>query len=160
MEKRYMVSTQEFMNSYYNFLEVKNEFGNMSRENEILYLTFLSGCTKKFELLFDQSWKAIKAVLVEYYGVTNFVQGSPRDVLKKAYELDVISCDTWLDMLNDRNDGTHMYKERQDLESYIDKIFSLYSLMYGELCEKFVKIRSESNRFSSIHASTVPDKKL
>ena len=144
MEKRYMVSTQVFMNSYYNLLELKREFVNMPTENEVLYLTFLSGCTKKFELLFDQSWKAIKTVLIEYHGVTNFVQGSPRDVLKKAYELEVISCDTWLDMLNDRNDGTHVYKERQDLKNYIDKIFSLYCLKYGELCEKFLAIRNEN----------------
>ena len=144
MVKRYMVNTQEFMNSYYNFLELKKEFKNMPTENEVLYLTFISGCTKKFELLFDQSWKAIKAVLIEFYGVSNFLQGSPRDVLRKAYELEVVTCDTWLDMLNDRNDGTHVYKERQDLENYIDKIFFSYCLMFGELCEKFVEIRSES----------------
>ena len=143
MGEKYMVKIQEFLNSYYNYLELKKEVHNMPKTNEVLYLTFLSGCTKKFELLFDQSWKALQAYLIDYHGVATFTKGSPRDVLKKAAELEIIADDLWLDMLLDRNSGTHEYKEMGDLEDYIDKIFSVYDLVFRDLCEKFLEHKND-----------------
>ena len=144
MGEKYMAKIQGFINSYNNFLELKKEVQNMPKTNEILYLTFLSGCTKKFELLFDQSWKALQVFLVEYHGVVSFTKGSPRDVLKKAAELEIIADDAWLDMLLERNRGTHVYKEICDLEDYVKKIFDVYDFVFKALCEKFLEHKAAS----------------
>ena len=39
----------------------------------------------------------------------DFVKGSPREVLRKAFECGLISDDGWMQMLRDRNDLTYDY---------------------------------------------------
>ena len=141
MERKFMIKTQQFLNHYYNLLEVKKYRSDMVVDNEVLYNLFLTGCTKKYELLFDQAWKSISLILEEVISITEFAKGSPRDVLKKAYEHNLIFSDIWLDMLDDRNDGTHVYKDRIDLEEYINKIFTQYCDEFGELATKLMSIR-------------------
>ena len=36
---------------------------------------------------------------VEYYAMTGFIAGSPREVLKTSYKAELISDDTWIEML-------------------------------------------------------------
>ena len=45
----------------------------------------------------------MKDILVQYYAMTDFVAGSPREVLRKAYKADLISDDIWMEMLKIRN---------------------------------------------------------
>ena len=59
--------------------------------------------------------------------MVDFPKGSPREVLRKAFEFELISDDGWLDMLRDRNNLTHDYdgtvvKEicRKLLENYLN----------------------------------------
>ena len=146
MEERYLISMQKFMNSYYNFLEYKKDFQNIPDAKETYRQTLLSGYTKKFEILFDQAWKALSLFLVEYYGITSFVRGSPKDTLKKAYENGIIFDELWLNMLTDRNSWTHEYKEGDELEQYVVKIFEVYEPLYRSLCERFVEHRSQIKR--------------
>ena len=146
MEERYLITMQKFMNSYYNFLEYKKDFKNIPDLKETYRQTLLSGYTKKFEILFDQAWKAIHMFLVEYHGVTSFIKGSPRDTFKKAYELKIISDELWLDMLIDRNSWVHEYKEGEELEQYVIKIFEVYEPMYKNLCKVFIEHKSQLKR--------------
>ncbi len=69
----------------------------------------LSGTSAKFSITFDLSWKVMKDILVQYYAITDFVAGSPREVLRKAYKANMISDDTWMEMLKVRNQLTHDY---------------------------------------------------
>ena len=69
----------------------------------------LSGIIMIFNLTFDLAWKLIKDVLKEDYGVLDFPAGSPRETLKRANSVNLISDELWLDMLDDRNDLTHDY---------------------------------------------------
>ena len=55
----------------------------------------LSGTSAKFSITFDLAWKVMKDILVEYYAMT----GSPREVLKTSYKAELISDDTWMEML-------------------------------------------------------------
>ena len=143
MEERYLMSMQKFMNSYYNFLEYKKDFQNIPDIKETYRQTLLSGYTKKFEILFDQAWKALNLFLIEYHGITYFVRGSPKDTLKKAYETGIISDELWLNMLVDRNSWVHEYKEGEELEQYVTRIFEVYEPLYRDLCEKFLEHRSQ-----------------
>ena len=69
----------------------------------------------------------MKDIITEDYAVVDFPKGSPREVLRKAFEFELISDDGWLDMLRDRNNLTHDYdgtvvKEicRKLLENYLN----------------------------------------
>nr|WP_243244894.1 nucleotidyltransferase substrate binding protein [Roseburia intestinalis] len=59
----------------------------------------MSGTSAKFSITFDLSWKVMKDILVEYYAMTGFIAGSPREVLKTSYKAELISDDTWIEML-------------------------------------------------------------
>ena len=63
----------------------------------------LSGTGAKFSITFDLSWKVMKDILVQYYAITDFVAGSPREVLREAYQANLINDDTWMEMLKIRN---------------------------------------------------------
>ena len=58
---------------------------------------------------FEFGWKVMKELL-RYEGKSSANSGSPREILKAAYEVyDFIDEDVWLDMLKSRNDMTHIY---------------------------------------------------
>ncbi|KAA8824946.1 nucleotidyltransferase [Bifidobacterium reuteri] len=70
-----------------------------------------SGIIDKFELQFELGWKLLKALLA-YEGDPVSASGSPRDVIKTAYQYyDFMDESLWLRMLRDRNDSAHIYDE-------------------------------------------------
>lgn len=78
------------------FEDLKNEF-------------IISGIIDKFYVQFEFSWKVLKELL-RYEGKSSANSGSPREILKVAYEVyNFIDEDVWLDMLKTRNDLTHIY---------------------------------------------------
>lgn len=97
----------------------------------------LSGTIQKFSLTFDISWKVMKDILCEHYGIIDYATGSPRETLKTAYSNGLIDDDTWLDMMNDRNLLAHDY----DGEIAKDKIKTIIDT-YLPLFEK-LKMRIE-----------------
>lgn len=79
------------------------------RERDLTDSFILSGAGAKFNITFDLAWKVMKDIIIQYFAVVDFPKGSPREVLRKAYEFRLISDEEWLDMLRDRNDLTHDY---------------------------------------------------
>lgn len=70
---------------------------------------------KRFELVFDLSWKLIKAHLEEQ-GVTC---ASPMSCFKEAYRNKLIEYeDVWVDMVKTRNQTVHTYDENVAEEVY------------------------------------------
>lgn len=72
----------------------------------------------------------MKDILVQYYAITGFVAGSPREVLREAFKANLISDDAWMEMLKLRNELTHDYdceivKEHCStiVETYIDLFY-------------------------------------
>ena len=95
------------MKKFDNFvsnLEVLQKAENENLKNEFI----ISGIIDKFFIQFELSWKVLKELL-RYEGKGAANSGSPREILKAAYEVyDFIDEDIWLDMLKSRNDMTHI----------------------------------------------------
>ena len=51
----------------------------------------------------------MKDIVIQEYEIVDFVKGSPREVLRNAFECRLISDDDWMQMLRDRNDLTLDY---------------------------------------------------
>ena len=78
----------------------------------------LSGTARKFILTFDLSWKVMKDILVKYHKIQNFATGSPRETLRTAYTVRLISDDDWMRMLTLRNNLAHGYDGCMVRESF------------------------------------------
>ena len=109
--------------SFTNSLEALKEV----RQRDLTDSFVVSGAGAKFNITFDLARKVMKDIITEDYAVVDFPKGSPREVLRKAFEFELISDDGWLDMLRDRNNLTHDYdgtvvKEicRKLLENYLN----------------------------------------
>ena len=101
-----------------------------ARQRDLSDSFVLSGTSAKFSITFDLSWKVMKDILVQYYVITGFVTGSPREVLREAYKANLISDDAWMEMLKVRNELSHDYdceivKEHCNtiVEKYIDLFY-------------------------------------
>ena len=71
----------------------------------------------------------MKDILVQYYAITNFVAGSPREVLKEAYQADMISNDKWMEMLKVRNELAHDYDceiVKEHCHTIVDEYIDLF----------------------------------
>ena len=80
-----------------------------ARQRDLTDSFVLSGTSAKFSITFDLSWKVMKDILVQYYAITNFVAGSPREVLRESFQANLISDDKWMEMLKVRNELAHDY---------------------------------------------------
>ena len=97
-----------YMKKYNNFcanLSVLEHAGEQDLDNEFVR----GGIIDKFSIQFELTWKLLKELML-YEGRSAARTGSPRDILKEAYATyDFIDQDTYLQMLRDRNDMTHIY---------------------------------------------------
>lgn len=82
-----------------------------ARERDMSDSFVLSGTSAKFSITFELAWKVMKDILVQYYAITNFIAGSPKEVLKQAFKAQIINDQEWLQMLNVRNELAHDYDE-------------------------------------------------
>lgn len=55
-----------------------------ARQRDMSDSFVLSGTTAKFSITMDLAWKVMKDIIVGYYEITDFVTGSPKEVLKKS----------------------------------------------------------------------------
>ena len=117
-EKRYR--------SFCNSLDALEE----AKQRDLSDSFVLSGTSAKFSITFDLSWKVMKDILVQYYAITGFVAGSPREVLRESYKANLISDEAWMSMLKVRNELAHDYdceivKEHCNtiVEKYIDLLY-------------------------------------
>lgn len=101
MEKKFMKRFLSFERSLDSLSEARDRDRNDS--------FVLSGTAAKFSITFELAWKTMKDILIEYYAITDFVAGSPREVLKKAFQAGLIAGDTWMEMLEIRNRLAHDY---------------------------------------------------
>lgn len=134
MEDKYLKRFESFQRSLDALAE--------ARERDMTDSFVLSGTSAKFSITFELAWKVMKDILTGYYDMTDFVSGSPKEVLKRAFSAELISDDQWLMMLCVRNELAYDYdseiiKERcQDItESYID-LFYEFSGRVNQLYEE------------------------
>lgn len=107
----------------------------------------LSGTVQKFSLTFDIAWKVMKDIVVQYHGINDFATGSPRETLRAAASVKLISDDKWMSMLADRNNLSHDYDGRiaaQRVTAIINEYIPLFE-EFRRNAEAYVKkISSES----------------
>lgn len=115
------------------FESFKNSLDSLAeaRQRDLSDSFVLSGTSAKFSITFDLAWKVMKDILIQYYAITGFVTGSPREVLKQSFQARLITGDEWIDMLKIRNQLAHDYdgvivKEHCQtiIHVYIDKLYA------------------------------------
>ena len=99
----------------------------------------LSGTSAKFSITFELAWKVMKDVLTGYYGVSDFVAGSPRATLRTAAKLELISDDRWMDMLDLRNELAHDY-DLSTIEEAFERITSIYITLFDDFEHKVLNL--------------------
>lgn len=94
----------------------------------------IDGIIQRFEFTFELAWKVLKEYL-EYIGMNDDVYG-PRGVLKAAFAEGLIyDGDTWIKMLDARNNVTHRYSYDESRKIYLD-IKNTYVVVLEKLCNK------------------------
>lgn len=96
------------------------------------------GLVGLFKLTFEQSWKMIKEIL-EYHGYDESNTGSPRIVIKTAYQAGMVTDEEkWLMALAARNNVAHSYNEEVAL-AIIKETKEIYTEMFLKLKETVEK---------------------
>ena len=108
-----------------------------ARQRDLTDSFVLSGTSAKFSITFDLAWKVMKDILIQYYAITGFVSGSPREVLREAFKANLISDEAWMDMLKVRNELTHDY-DCEIVKTNCNTIVEKYIDLFYDL-EKVVK---------------------
>lgn len=117
--------------NYVSNLEILQKAENEDLGNEFI----ISGIIDKFSIQFELSWKVLKELL-QYEGKRAAASGSPREILKAAYELyDFIDEDIWLEMLKSRNDMTHIY-DGEAAKRLVNSILHRYIPEYIKLRDR------------------------
>lgn len=103
----------------------------------------LSGLAAKFSITFELAWKTMKDCLQEHYKFDQVI-GSPRTVLKLAYEAGIIESDDgeWMEMLDLRNALSHDYNY-ETIRQNCDVIVSRYIAVFQALEERLGEIAAE-----------------
>lgn len=99
------------MKKFENFCAALNNLEDIYHYEPPYNNVVLTGLVALYEICFEQSWKAMKEIL-EMNGVAESQTGSPRQVLKKAYQTGMIENEeAWLEALVSRNNAAHAYNK-------------------------------------------------
>ena len=125
---------EKFTKRYESF---KNSLASLSeaRERDMEDSFVLSGTNAKFSITFDLAWKVMKDILVQYYAITGFVAGSPREVLRESFKAELIQGDEWMSMLKVRNQLAHDY-DGVIVKKYCQTIVDVYIPRFEEFQKK------------------------
>lgn len=95
------------------------------------------GLIQFFEIAFELSWKTLK----DYLEAQGFLVKNPRDILKQAFQSEIIEDGhAWMAALDDRNLTAHTYNEETGRKvenlirnNYFPAIRQLYTTLKSEL---------------------------
>ncbi len=127
MDEKFSRRFQSFCNSLDALAEAK--------QRDLSDSFVLSGTSAKFSITFDLSWKVMKDILVQYYAITGFVAGSPREVLRESYKANLIDADDWMQMLKVRNELIHDY-DCEIVKTYCNTIVEKYIDLFYDFEER------------------------
>ena len=75
-----------------------------------------------YETAFELAWKLLK----DYLQLEGFIIKSPREAIKKAFQINIIADGTlWIEMLDTRNNISHIYDEKM-ARNLFDKVKSTH----------------------------------
>lgn len=137
MDAKFEKRFQSFCNSLESLAE--------ARQRDLLDSFVLSGTSTKFSITFDLSWKVMKDILIQYYSITGFVAGSPREVLREAFKANLVSDDAWMDMLKVRNELAHDY-DGEIVKTHCHTIVEKYIDLFYEFENTVKRLMSEMEK--------------
>lgn len=122
------------MKKYENFCKSLTNL-EMSIDIEPPYrVVEVSGLVNLFSMTFEQACKMMKELLT-YHGYSESATGSPRMIIKTAYEASMIDdAECWLNALASRNEAAHAYNEDVS-ESIILETKTKYVKLFQKLKE-------------------------
>ncbi|HIU02347.1 MAG TPA: nucleotidyltransferase substrate binding protein [Candidatus Onthocola gallistercoris] len=95
------------MRKYENFCAALTNLKDIFLYSEPYDNVVMTGLVGLYEICFEQSWKAMKEVMEEN-GLADFRTGSPKSILKTAYQAGMIKDEAlWLQALAARNNVAH-----------------------------------------------------
>ena len=128
-----MKKFENFSNALENLRLVKD----IKEPYDVLTLT---GSVALFQICFEQSWKAMKEILLRH-GYAESQTGSPKQIVKLAYSAGMVQDqDGWLNMLDSRNNVVHSYNEviaKEIIESVKKSYIDLFDKLKTELVENW-----------------------
>ncbi|MBO4395601.1 MAG: nucleotidyltransferase substrate binding protein [Eubacterium sp.] len=114
--------------NYMSNLSILKKAKDQDLSNEFI----IGGIVDKFYVQFELAWKMLKELL-KYEGRVEAATGSPRTIIKTAYAVyDFIDEETWLKMLDDRNDLSHQYDGELAAE-LADRVISTYIPLFEKI---------------------------
>ena len=117
--------------NYKSNLTVLSRAYDEDLENEFI----ISGIIDKFFIQFELSWKVLKELL-RYEGKSIANTGSPREIIKATYAMyEFIDEIIWLDMLQKRNNMTHIY-DGNEAKELVETILKQYIPAFIKLSEE------------------------
>ena len=120
------------MKKYDNFCKALENLKEGAKLEEPYSIVEQTGIVGLFQICFEQSWKLMKEVLEEH-GRTDDRIGSPRGIIKLAYQCGMIDdCEGWLELLESRNILSHTYSDEQSL-TVIRKMKTHYITLFETL---------------------------
>ena len=103
----------------------------------------LSGISRIFAIQFELAWKVLNELLA-YEGVEAARTGSPREIIKQAYQYyPCIQEDVWLDMLSQRNNMAHIYDGNAAnalAQEIIDHFIPAFDELERSICARYSSI--------------------
>lgn len=133
---------EKFMKRFCSFRKLLDSLSE-ARVRDMSDPFVLCGTGAKFSITFELAWKVMKDILVQYYGIKDFVSGSPKEVLKQSFKAYLIDDQEWLEMLRVRNELAHDYDETV-IRTHCSSITGVYiDLFYA--FEARVKTLMEEN---------------
>lgn len=131
MDAKFMKRYKSFQNSLHSLSEAK--------ERDLSDSFVLSGTGAKFSITFDLAWKVMKDILIEKYAITDFISGSPPEVLRTSFKAQIIDSDLWMEMLTVRNSLAHDY-DGEIIKVHCEKIVNIYIDEMEKLQEKIEQL--------------------
>lgn len=99
------------MRKYENFCAALQNLAEIYKYQEPFDNVIITGLVGLYEICFEQAWKCMKEIL-EQHGYENAATGSPKQVIKTAYQASMIlEEDMWLAALRARNNVAHSYNK-------------------------------------------------
>ena len=135
MDEKFTKRFESFQNSLHSLQE--------ARVRDLTDSFVLSGTSAKYSITFDLSWKVMKDILVQYYAITGFVTGSPREVLREAFQANMIYGDEWMEMLRIRNQLVHDY-DGVIVKEHCQSIVQTYISKFEQFEEYVKKLLAEA----------------
>lgn len=85
------------------------------------------GLIQRYEFSVELAWKLMKDY-VQYDGITDRL-GGPRETIRHALQLGLISDDNWMSMIEDRNLTSHTYDQEMAQHAVMKNINTYYPLL-------------------------------